>query len=328
MRCSNGVKYQVCNWLVPHSEEASGHDRLCTSCVLTTTIPDPGDPKKVALWGKVMLAKRRLVSTLWALGIDLPTKADDEQNGIAFEIVSSRSDPEMIMGHADGVITIDLDEADDVKRMENRQRFGEASRTLLGHFRHESGHYIWDRWLRALPEDHPHRLAFRERFGDEREDYGEALKRHYSEGPPSNWDERHISSYATSHAWEDWAESWNYYLQMVEGLETLTTIGFHPSKSTVPMNPFPPEVGCLPEGLKGSSRHDRAFMKSLNDWAAAATALNMVAKSVGEPLLSPYVLSIDVVGKLRMIHWLVHESEVFSGGADKESVISRFFSGW
>ena len=325
VRCANGTKYGVCTWLVPHEEEQAP-DRMCPSCVLTTKIPDTDDPAKVALWGKVESAKRRLVVTLWALGIDLPTKAEDEQRGIAFEIISSHADPTMIMGHGDGVITIDLEEADDVRRMENRQRFREASRTMLGHFRHESGHYVWDRWQRNLADDHPHRTAFREQFGDEQRDYGEALERHYSAGAPQDWRERYISEYATCHPWEDWAESWNYYLQMIEGLETLKAIGFHPAKAEVQLQPFLLDVAMLPSVLGSSKSRDRAFLKSLNQWAAASTALNMVAKSVGEPLLSPYVLSSAVVGKLRLIHWLVHESGVFSPSA-LGSGISRFFSG-
>ncbi|MEZ5387272.1 MAG: putative zinc-binding metallopeptidase [Prosthecobacter sp.] len=324
-RCANGVKHGVCNWLVPHDPSVGAADLLCTSCVLTRIIPDVGDPEKVRLWGTVEAAKRRLLVTLWALGIDLPTKSQDELNGIAFEIVSSHADPTVMMGHGDGVITIHLEEADDVRRMENRQRFREASRTMLGHFRHESGHYIWDRWQKGLPEDHPHRLAFRERFGDERHDYGDALRRHYAVGAPADWRERFISEYATCHPWEDWAESWNYYLHMIEGLETLKTIGFHPAKAALQLKPFAIEVARLPAVLGGSRRRDAAFLKSLNQWAAASTALNMVAKSVGEPPLSPFVLSIPVVGKLRLIHWLIHESGVFSSTAAK-SGIARFFA--
>lgn len=326
VRCANGTKYGVCNWLVPHDPTTGSSDLLCPSCVLTQTIPDVSDPEKVRLWGTVESAKRRMVVTLWALGIDLPTKEQDEVKGIAFDIVSSHADPKVIMGHGDGVITIDLEEADDVRRMKNRQQFREASRTMLGHFRHESGHYIWDRWLRGLDEGHPHLVAFRERFGDERGDYGEALKRHYSVGAPADWGERHISEYATAHPWEDWAESWNYYLHMIEGLETLKAIGFHPSKAEVQLQPFPLEVARLPSVLVSSKSRDRAFLKSLNQWVGASTALNMVARSVGEPRLSPYVLSIAVVEKLRLIHWLIHESGVFSS-TDSGSGIARFFSG-
>ena len=323
--CANGTKYGVCNWLVPYDPANASSDQLCPSCVLTRTIPDVSDPEKVKLWGRVESAKRRLVVTLRALGIDLPTKEADEKNGIAFDIVSSHTDPTVIMGHGDGVITIDLEEADDVRRMKNRQQFREASRTMLGHFRHESGHYVWDRWLKGSDEAHPHLTAFRERFGDERADYGEALKRHYSVGAPADWRERHISEYATCHPWEDWAESWNYYLHMIEGLETLKGVGFHPAKADVQLQPFPLEVARLPAVLGTSKSRDRAFLKSLNQWAAASTALNMVAKSVGEPLLSPYVLSVSVVQKLRLIHWLIHESGVFSSSASSTG-IARFFS--
>ena len=76
-------------------------------------------------------------------------------------------------------------------------------RTVLGHFRHEVGHYYWDR----LIDKTPFLKECRELFGDDRADYAEALKKHYAQGPPPDWMETHISAYATTHPWEDWAES-------------------------------------------------------------------------------------------------------------------------
>jgi hypothetical protein len=88
---------------------------------------------------------------------------------------------------------------------------------LLGHFRHEVGHYFWDR----LVATDPHQLEeFRVLFGDDRQDYGEALKRHYDEGAPANWQDTYISMYATMHPWEDFAETWAHYLHIVDTLET------------------------------------------------------------------------------------------------------------
>ena len=34
-----------------------------------------------------------------------------------------------------------------------------------------------------------------------------------------------ISSYATTHPWEDWAETWAHYLHMADALETAASIG-------------------------------------------------------------------------------------------------------
>ena len=89
---------------------------------------------------------------------------------------------------------------------------GEPYRTLLGHFRHEVGHYYWD----LLVRDGGRLEACRAVFGDDREDYGEALKRHYAEGAPADWQANFVSAYATTHAWEDFAETWAHYLHMVD----------------------------------------------------------------------------------------------------------------
>ena len=62
-----------------------------------------------------------------------------------------------------------------------RHDLHEPYRTLLGHFRHEVGHYYWDRLVRDSGWLQP----FRELFGDERADYAAALKLNYENGPPA-----------------------------------------------------------------------------------------------------------------------------------------------
>ena len=62
-------------------------------------------------------------------------------------------------------------------------------------------------------------------FGDERQDYAAALKRNYEAGPPADWAEQHITSYASVHPWEDWAETWAHYLHMTDTLETARAYG-------------------------------------------------------------------------------------------------------
>jgi Putative zinc-binding metallo-peptidase len=81
-----------------------------------------------------------------------------------------------VTGQDSGVITISLTEADDATREQNRVCMGEPYRTLLGHFRHEIGHYYWNKLVR----DGSRRAV----FSDDRLDYGAALQRHYAEGPP------------------------------------------------------------------------------------------------------------------------------------------------
>ena len=137
----------------------------------------------------------------------------------------------MVTGHADGVITLDLAESDDVHRERRRAELGEPYRTLLGHFRHEIGHYYWP----ILVERAGALERCRALFGDERADYGEALERHYADGPPADWAERHVSAYATMHPWEDWAETFAHYLHIRDTLQTAG--GVRRSSSPAPRTP-------------------------------------------------------------------------------------------
>ncbi len=188
------------------------------------------------LWGRMEMAKRRLIYTLLRLGITLPSKAEDPRSGLAFDIVSTQSNPTVTTGHLNGVITVNLEEADDTYRQFNRQQLGESSRTLLGHFRHESAHYFWQRCLSELAWDDPLRLAFRERFGDEWLDYASALSLHYQQGAPAGWEQDFITGYAASHPWEDWAETWAHYLQILDGLETCESLGIQVQFITLPLD--------------------------------------------------------------------------------------------
>jgi hypothetical protein len=173
---------------------------------------------------------------------------------------------------------------------------GEPYRTLIGHFRHEIGHYYWDRLVR----DGGQVEAFRAVFGDESQDYGEALKRHYSQGAPGNWRDHFISSYATAHPWEDFAETWAHYLHIVDALETARSYGvniranFMPeaTNSQIDFNPY---MAPSAERL-------------IDAWTPLTIALNGVNRSMGQPDLYPFVLNIDVMKKLEFIHTLVHSA--------------------
>ena len=127
MICAN-AEVARCNWLV----DAPG--LLCGSCALTRTRPADADIDALAAFADAEAAKRRLVYQLDDLG--LPT------DGVAFDLLSSAEEP-VTTGHADGVVTIDLAEGDDAHREALRVQLAEPYRTMLGHLRHETGHYYW-----------------------------------------------------------------------------------------------------------------------------------------------------------------------------------------
>jgi hypothetical protein len=297
-RCDNGVKHAVCNWVLP----AKAPENLCLACRMNRTIPDLTAARNVTLWGRMEMAKRRLIDRLLRLGIELPSKAEDAVKGLAFDIISTLKNPAVTTGHLNGVITVNLEEADDTYRQINRQQLGENSRTLLGHFRHESAHYLWQRYLSDLPWDDPLRLAFRERFGDEWTDYGAALSRHYDEGPPAGWAQDYITGYAASHPWEDWAETWAHYLQIVDGVETCESMGMQVQHLALPLVILPGLAGTLPAMLPQDGVADGTFLAWLQRWMCLSTVLNEISHSVGEPALYPFVIPVRVAQKLRLAH--------------------------
>ncbi|MFO1486625.1 MAG: putative zinc-binding metallopeptidase [Verrucomicrobiaceae bacterium] len=306
--CDNGRNHGVCNWLVP----TGGRRTLCVACRMNHVIPDLGSSRNLMLWGRVEAAKRRLVYTLLRLGIKLPTKAEDPQAGLSFDILSTVANPTVTTGHLNGVITLNLEEADDTYRQINRQQLGENSRTLLRHFRHEIAHYFWQRFLSNLSWDDPLRLAFRERFGDEWRDYATALATHYQQGAPAGWEQSYITSYAASHPWEDWAETWAHYLQIVDGLETCENLGIQVQHLALPLVMLPGEAGTLPAMMPQNSSIDGEFLAMLQRWMCLSTVLNEVSESMGEPPLYPFVISTRVAQKLRLVH---HFAQVWGQSA-------------
>jgi len=219
--CANAV-YGACNWLVP----ADGPDAFCSACRLNRTIPNLDAPENLLLWQRLEAAKHRLVYGLVRLGLPLVSKSEDAEKGLAFDFLAGsgamfQEGPQVVTGHARGLITIDIAEADDAERERHRRDMAEPYRTLLGHFRHEVGHHYWERLVR----NGVWHGAFREIFGDERLDYGAALKAHYTNGPQPDWQEHYVSSYAGAHPWEDFAETWAHYLHIVDTLETADAFG-------------------------------------------------------------------------------------------------------
>jgi hypothetical protein len=299
-QCENGLRYSICNWVLP----VDAPHKFCVACRLNRTIPDLTSDRNRLLWGRMEMAKRRLLYTLLRLGLTVPPQGTTENaaDGLAFDIVSTLSDPAVTTGHLQGVITVNLEEADDTYRQINRQQLGENSRTLLGHFRHESAHYLWRRYLSDLAWDDPLRLAFRERFGNESLDYSVALQAHYQHGPPSGWEQNFITAYAASHPWEDWAETWGHYLEITDGLETCESLGLDVRHLTVPLVMLPGGAGALPSALPQDYAADGVFLAWLQRWMCLSTAVNEIAHSLGEATLYPFVISSGAARKLRLAH--------------------------
>ncbi len=204
-RFCHNAEHGVCNWLI----EADAKGDFCLACRHNHIVPDLSRDGNRELWRLIEVAKHRLFYTLLQLHLPRWTRADDPAEGLIFDFLQDPdSGKKVLTGHEDGKITISLAEADDAEREKRRKSMHEPYRTLLGHFRHEIAHYYWDRLVR----DDEAITPFRALFGDERDDYAEALKRHYQNGAPASWRDAFVSAYATSHPWEDFAESFAHYL--------------------------------------------------------------------------------------------------------------------
>jgi hypothetical protein len=295
--CQNYRLHNVCNWLVP----AQDPNPLCQSCRLTRVIPDLNRPGNKGAWYRLEVAKRRLVYQLLGLGLPLAGRSEAPDDGLVFEFLAdpdAPGAPPVLTGHTEGVITINVAEADDVKREKRRLGLHEPYRTLLGHFRHEIGHYFWNR----LIQDGDRLDGFRQLFGDERQDYDLALKEHYQQGPPADWQEHFVSAYASSHPWEDWAETWAHYLHMTDTLETAHACGLslRPKRSDEPtLKPTAAVAGSRPPSFDGM----------VASWFSLTYILNNLNRGMGLPDGYPFVLSTPAIEKLRFVHELVGGTE-------------------
>ena len=294
--CANWER-SACNWMVAADPEAEPTDQFCAACCHNRTVPDLSDAVNLSRWQKIEAAKRRLFHTLRALKLPLPVPGDGHAEPLVFDFLADSPDgPRVLTGHAEGVVTISLTEADDAVREKMRTEMGEAYRTLLGHFRHEIGHYYWDLLLR----DGPGLEDFRALFGDERADYAESMQRHYAQGAPAGWEANFVSSYATMHPWEDWAETWAHYLHMVDTLQTAAAFGM-----TI-------DAGVEEEGLATEIDFDpmrvRRFGRLLAAWTPLTVAMNAMNRAMGQPDLYPFALTPPVEEKLAFVHDLVRGS--------------------
>lgn len=287
--CANYTAHNVCNWAVP----ADDPHALCPCCRLTTVIPDLSQNANKTAWFKLEVAKRRLVYTLMALKLPVVSK-DDDPAGLAFEFKADPDDPALprvLTGHAGGTITLNIAEADDATREKVRNQFHEPYRTVLGHFRHESGHYYWDR----LVKDSPRIEEFRRLFGDDRADYGEALKKHHEAGPPADWPERFVSAYASAHPWEDWAETWAHYQHVIDTLETASACGVR----LRPPRPGDPALRAIPDPVDDEPE---TFAELIESWFPLTYLLNNLNRGLGLADAYPFVLTPAAVAKLEFVH--------------------------
>ncbi|WP_371420944.1 putative zinc-binding metallopeptidase [Tardiphaga sp.] len=275
MACANRDLI-ACNWATDES------DPFCPSCRLTRTIPNLASDRNVALWKRVEQAKRRLTYDLMRLRLPLAVSSGAH---IAFDILSDETAGHPIMtGHLSGLITMNLSEADDAEREARRAAFREPYRTLLGHFRHEVGHFYWE----ALVDQSQLIGPFRMIFGDETRDYGEALAAYHNRADRLWNSDAFISEYATSHPWEDWAETFAHFLHIVSTLDTASS---------------------LPLSLDERSRHtlddpylERDFEALLSLWDAVSYSMNELNRSMGMSDAYPFHLTQAVRGKLHFVH--------------------------
>ncbi len=289
MKCHNYAVENVCNRMVVMAE---GHaDTLCDCCRYNEMIPDLTISGNRERWAALEAAKRRLFHTLDLLKLPHGINGENIRVPLSFSFMadalpdqglwrSTASQEKVYTGHANGHITINVKEADDVERERLRVDMNESHRTLIGHFRHEIGHYYWDLLVKGRDEN-----ACRNVFGDHNNPaYIDALERYYQQGTPSNWATQFISAYATMHPWEDFAETFAFYLDMVAVLDTALHMGLSRAECD----------GTL-DGML------RAFHQ-------VGMAVNELNRDMGLLDLAPGVIVPAVREKLTYLHQLVQSA--------------------
>ncbi|MBI1423669.1 MAG: hypothetical protein GC149_09420 [Gammaproteobacteria bacterium] len=304
-KCANYLEHQVCNWMIAEDDE---HD-YCVSCRLNKIIPDLTKPGNLKRWYRMERGKRRTLYNLFKIGLRVIDREADPAKGLEFRFMEDvkQYDPytqelvtyqQIMTGHDAGTITINIREADHSHREAVRENMKEPYRTTLGHVRHETGHYFWDR----LVVDAGHLEAFRALFGDERHDYQHSLQLYYQNGPHPDWQENFISAYASAHPWEDWAETWAHYLHITDTMETAYDFGFAIEGRKISL-PLPLRNGSLMKArdyFKGMS-----FDAMLTDWLRLTIVMNALNRSMGLRDAYPFAVSAKVGDKLRFVHQVV-----------------------
>lgn len=287
-----------CNWLLPADSKTGA---LCMACECTRMIPDLTNPLNKERWKNIEIAKRRLLLTLLDHHLWGPTSPIRPTLPLVFDFKEDLpNSPPVHTGHEDGVVTINIAEADNDQRERLRAELHEPYRTLLGHLRHEVGHFYWE----LLIKDTPFLAEYRERFGDETEDYAAAMEHHYANGPKASWEDAHVSAYATMHSWEDWAETWAHCLHMLDTVETADHHGL-----TVSMD-IPTENPTQYVGIAGSTLTDATeFAKLMHRWCEIVRLANELSRSMGQADVYPFALSLSVKQKLLFIQRVIAASE-------------------
>ncbi len=291
--CKNKA-FGVCNWVI----EINDPHEYCRACQLNRTIPNLREKSNFDKWRNLEIAKHRLIYKLQKIGLTLLSKNKLEE-GFCFDFVAKQNNNHLMTGHADGVITILLREADSVLREQTRLQLLEPYRTLIGHLRHEVGHYFWERLVR---NDEQRLMEFRKLYGNEEINYSEALKSYYREGAPADWQSQFISQYASSHPWEDWAETWAHYLHIMDMVETAYFFGLH-------VNPIGESLNGADVSFDPYTISD--FQEIMNTCVPLSFAVNSITRAMGVPDVYPFVIAPAVVEKMTFIHnLLLHKRQL------------------
>lgn len=287
--CGNYYDYNACNWLLP----VASRQRFCVSCRLNKTVPDLSHRINVERWISLESAKRHTLYSILRLGLAL-TPANNRNVKLEFAFLEDGrtnaefADTFVSTGHRSGLITINLAEADAAYRERVREQLGESYRTLLGHFRHEIGHYYYELLVASTTWREP----FEALFGNPDEDYNSALTQHYS-AVQTNWMPEYISAYAQSHPLEDWAETWAHYLHMIDTLETAGQFDIMQLKG---------------EAAEGRDVLNKPFAELVDTWLELSVKLNALNRSMGMRDAYPFVITDPVYAKLDFIHRVVGSS--------------------
>jgi hypothetical protein len=297
--CANYTPANVCNWVVSTDDP----NPYCQSCRLTRIIPNLSQAGTREEWSRLEAAKRRLMYSLISLNLPAASKAEDPERGLGFEFLADQPPgtpgaAKVLTGHENGMITINVAEADGAERERRRLQMHEPYRTILGHFRHEIGHYYWDRLIRDSAEIEDYRRL----FGDERQDYAQALQSYHKQGAPPDWPLSFVSAYASAHPWEDWAETWAHYLHIIDTLETAVECGLtlRPKRSDEP---------ALKPNISVVGRERPTFDKIIDRWFPLTYVLNNLNRGMGLQDAYPFILPPPVLDKLRFIHELIGKAQ-------------------
>jgi len=315
-KCDNNANFNVCNGMVNLDDlvpEDGNDEVLCFACRFNETVPDLSIVEHIPLWQKMEAAKRRALYTLKALSLPLHNLRQNPENGLSFDFATDRdvndhfvskldNSESVFTGHDCGHITINLAEADDVARSQTKHAMNERYRTLLGHFRHELGHYYFDQLI--VGSEKKHALS-KECFGDDELDYQESLKKYYENKPADNWRDEFISEYATMHPYEDWAETWAHYMHIMDTLETAKNFSITGSITGDAADAEETDELNLPQDSK-FFYSQTSITSVLDAWMEFSVILNSLNRSMGMNDAYPFVLSQPVRKKLSFIHHAIH----------------------